>query len=143
MPVKTILPTSHWQNNCRFILLRENMKLLYIIICRKKQAQSISQLADILFIVKKMAVVQPEKGKRAVTHYRVLSHLNHKFNYIECQLETGRTHQIRVHMASIMHPLLGDELYGPKPQKCLKTLQGTDTACKNFRISTSGYQSIY
>lgn len=49
---KTILPTSHWQNNCRFIQLRENMKLLYIIICRKKQAQSISQLADILFIEK-------------------------------------------------------------------------------------------
>ena len=51
--VKTILPTSHWQNNCRFIQLRENMKLLYIIICRKKQAQSISQLADILFIEKR------------------------------------------------------------------------------------------
>ena len=61
---------------------------------------------------KKMAVVQPEKGKRAVTHYRVLSHLNHKFNYIECQLETGRTHQIRVHMASLGHPLLGDTVYG-------------------------------
>ena len=73
---------------------------------------------------KKMAVVQPEKGKRAVTHYRVLSHLNHKFNYVECQLETGRTHQIRVHMASIMHPLLGDELYGPKPQKMFEKLQG-------------------
>ena len=43
----------HWQNNCRFIQLRENMKLLYIIICRKKQAQSISQLADILFIEKR------------------------------------------------------------------------------------------
>ena len=71
-----------------------------------------------------MAVVQPEKGKRADTHYRVLSHLNHKFNYIECQLETGRTHQIRVHMASIMHPLLGDELYGPKPQKMFEKLQG-------------------
>ena len=54
----------------------------------------------------------------------VLSHLNHKFNYIECQLETGRTHQIRVHMASIMHPLLGDELYGPKPQKMFEKLQG-------------------
>ena len=63
-----------------------------------------------------MAVVQPEKGKRAVTHYRVLSHLNHKFNYIECQLETGRTHQIRVHMASIGYPLLGDPVYGPSKQ---------------------------
>lgn len=62
---------------------------------------------------KKMAV-EHKNGKRAVTHYRVLSHLNHRFNHIECQLETGRTHQIRVHMTSIGHPLLGDEVYGPK-----------------------------
>ena len=45
------------------------------------------------------------------------------YTYIECQLETGRTHQIRVHMASIGHPLLGDAVYGPK--KCpVKNLQG-------------------
>lgn len=57
---------------------------------------------------KKMAV--SEKGKRAVTHYRVLQRFA-KYTYIECELETGRTHQIRVHMASIGHPLLGDEVY--------------------------------
>lgn len=57
---------------------------------------------------KKMAV--NEKGKRAVTHYRVLQRFA-KYTYIECELETGRTHQIRVHMASIGHPLLGDEVY--------------------------------
>lgn len=62
---------------------------------------------------KKMAV-EYKNGKRAVTHYRVLNHLNHRFNHIECRLETGRTHQIRVHMASIRHPLLGDQIYGPK-----------------------------
>lgn len=59
---------------------------------------------------KKMAINE-KNGKRAVTHYRVLQRFaNH--TYIECQLETGRTHQIRVHMASLHHPLLGDTVYG-------------------------------
>ena len=71
---------------------------------------------------KKMAI-DKKNGRRAVTHYRVLENFKH-FAHIECQLETGRTHQIRVHMASIMHPLLGDELYGPKPQKMFEKLQG-------------------
>ena len=59
---------------------------------------------------KRMAVIA-KGGKRAVTHYRVLERFE-KYTYIECQLETGRTHQIRVHMSSIGHPLLGDEVYG-------------------------------
>lgn len=67
--------------------------------------------------------VTEQNGKRAVTHYQVLDHLNKKFNYIECRLETGRTHQIRVHMAHIRHPLLGDEVYGPENAK-FKHLQG-------------------
>lgn len=71
---------------------------------------------------KKMAVV-PD-GKRAVTHYRVLNRLNHRFNHIECQLETGRTHQIRVHMAHIHHPLLGDTVYGPPSTRTFSNLQG-------------------
>ncbi|MGN0709955.1 MAG: RluA family pseudouridine synthase [Anaerovoracaceae bacterium] len=53
--------------------------------------------------------------KRAVTHYKVLERFG-KYTYIECRLETGRTHQIRVHMAYIKHPLLGDTLYGSKDQ---------------------------
>ncbi len=61
---------------------------------------------------KKMAVTQ-KNGKPAVTHYRVLERFG-SFTYIECRLETGRTHQIRVHMSSIRHPLLGDDVYGPK-----------------------------
>ena len=69
---------------------------------------------------KKMAIVQ-RNGKPAVTHYRVLERFG-AYTYIECQLETGRTHQIRVHMASNGHPLLGDELYGPS--KCPYKLQG-------------------
>ena len=51
-------------------------------------------------------------GKEAVTHYHVLKRFKN-FTYIECTLETGRTHQIRVHMASIGHPILGDQVYGP------------------------------
>ncbi|MBD5536997.1 MAG: RluA family pseudouridine synthase [Lachnospiraceae bacterium] len=58
---------------------------------------------------KKMAVLA-EGGKRAVTHYRVLQRFE-QYTYIECTLETGRTHQIRVHMASIGYPILGDPLY--------------------------------
>lgn len=61
---------------------------------------------------KKMAV-RTDGGKDAVTHYRILRHMN-RFTYVECVLETGRTHQIRVHMAHIGHPLLGDTVYGPK-----------------------------
>lgn len=61
---------------------------------------------------KKMAV-NVKNGRDAITHYRVLQELN-GYSYIECILETGRTHQIRVHMASIGHPILGDTVYGPK-----------------------------
>jgi 23S rRNA pseudouridine1911/1915/1917 synthase len=61
---------------------------------------------------KKMAI--DPKGRHAVTHYKVLQRLKNNFSLIECRLETGRTHQIRVHMASIHHPLLGDDVYGPK-----------------------------
>lgn len=69
---------------------------------------------------KKMSINE-KNGREAVTHYRVLEHFK-QFTYIECQLETGRTHQIRVHMASINHPLLGDLVYGPA--KCPFRLQG-------------------
>ena len=52
-----------------------------------------------------------KNGKDAVTHYKVLERFGNA-TYIECRLETGRTHQIRVHMTSLGHPLLGDEIYG-------------------------------
>lgn len=61
---------------------------------------------------KKMAI-NHKNGKPAATNYKVIKNLNNKYAYIECALETGRTHQIRVHMSSIHHPLLGDDVYGP------------------------------
>ena len=60
---------------------------------------------------KKMSI-NYKNGKEAVTHYKVIQRFK-DYTYIQCQLETGRTHQIRVHMASIKHPLLGDAVYGP------------------------------
>lgn len=64
---------------------------------------------------KKMSVNQ-KNGKPAMTHYQVLERFS-QYTYIKCNLETGRTHQIRVHMASLGHPLLGDELYGKKSNR--------------------------
>lgn len=62
---------------------------------------------------RKKQAVNVRNGRDAITHYRVLERLQGKYTLVECRLETGRTHQIRVHMASIHHPLLGDTLYGP------------------------------
>ncbi|MCI9568626.1 MAG: RluA family pseudouridine synthase [Lachnospiraceae bacterium] len=70
---------------------------------------------------RKKMCVNEKNGRNAVTHYRVLRRFE-KFTHIECRLETGRTHQIRVHMAYLGHPLLGDAVYGPA--KCLYRLKG-------------------
>ena len=85
---------------------------------------------------KKMAVV-PAGGKDAVTHYQVLKRFQ-KYTYVECRLETGRTHQIRVHMASIGHPLLGDTVYGTA--KAPFALEGQTLHAKilGFRHPRSG-----
>lgn len=73
-----------------------------------------------------------KNGRDAVTHYKVLERFG-DYTYIQCELETGRTHQIRVHMASIGHPLVGDEVYGPK--KCpFKGLQGQTLHARTLGI---------
>ena len=68
---------------------------------------------------KKMAVDE-RNGKEAVTHYKVIERFK-DYTYVECKLETGRTHQIRVHMASIGHPLLGDDVYAGNRKSSFKT----------------------
>lgn len=69
---------------------------------------------------KKMCVTD-KNSKNAVTHYEVLERFS-GFTFVKCKLETGRTHQIRVHMASIGHPIAGDDVYGPK--KVITQLNG-------------------
>ena len=64
---------------------------------------------------RKKMCINYNNGRDAVTHFKVLRRFE-QYTYVECRLETGRTHQIRVHMASIHHPLLGDKVYGPS--KC-------------------------
>lgn len=85
---------------------------------------------------KKMAINE-KNGKEAVTHYMVLQHFE-KYTYVECRLETGRTHQIRVHMAGIGHPLLGDEVYSSRG--CPFSLQGQTLHAKilGFRHPSTG-----
>lgn len=70
---------------------------------------------------KKMALVSENRGKHAVTHYRVLEALDGAA-LVECRLETGRTHQVRVHLGSIGHALLGDPVYGRTPARLRPTL---------------------
>ena len=80
---------------------------------------------------KKMST-KAKNARRAVTHYKVLERFG-DYTYIQCELETGRTHQIRVHMSSIGHPLLGDTVYGPA--KCpFKGLQGQTLHARTLGI---------
>ena len=85
---------------------------------------------------KKMSTKAPN-GRHAVTHYKVLERFG-DYTYIECELETGRTHQIRVHMADIGHPVLGDAVYGQA--KCPFKLKGQTLHAKilGFTHPTTG-----
>ena len=82
------------------------------------------------------------QGVRQSPHYRVLERFGN-YTYIECELETGRTHQIRVHMSSIGHPILGDAVYGPA--KCPFNLEGQTLHAKILGIrhpSTGEYMEF-
>lgn len=80
---------------------------------------------------KKMSI-HSKNGRTAITHYKVLERFG-EYTYIQCELETGRTHQIRVHMASIGHPLLGDQVYGPK-KRPIPQLQGQTLHARTLGI---------
>jgi 23S rRNA pseudouridine1911/1915/1917 synthase len=82
---------------------------------------------------KKMAVVGDERGKPAATNYRVLKRFGDGASLIECRLETGRTHQIRVHLDHIGHPLIGDPVYGRRtPARAKELPPGTEDAVRAF-----------
>lgn len=91
---------------------------------------------------KRMAANVPG-GRHAVTHYRVIEELK-GHTYIECRLETGRTHQIRVHMSYIGHPLLGDSVYGaPKPKIALPSGQCLHAKVLGFRHPADGRDMLF
>ena len=91
---------------------------------------------------KKMSI-HAKNGREAVTHYKVLERFGN-YTHIQCKLETGRTHQIRVHMSSIGHPLVGDMVYGPA--KCpFPNLQGQTLHAKTLGFihpSTNEYLEV-
>ncbi len=99
----------------------------------------------------KIAIVPAARGRRAVTHWRLVESFGGEASLVACRLETGRTHQIRVHMAHIGHPLLGDPVYGkgfkskaarlsPEAQACLEALgrQALHAAALGFKHPVTG-----
>jgi 23S rRNA pseudouridine1911/1915/1917 synthase len=86
----------------------------------------------------KMAIVADGRGKHAMTHYRTIEPLR-EAALVECRLETGRTHQVRVHMASIGHPLLGDPVYGRTRSVHRPALQELGFARQALHARTLGF----
>ena len=87
---------------------------------------------------KKIAIVGEGRGKRAVTHWKRLELLN-EAALVECRLETGRTHQVRVHMASIGHALIGDPVYGGASKKHRKILTELDFKRQALHAAELGF----
>ena len=87
---------------------------------------------------KKMALVEEGRGKHAVTHYRTLKALDGAA-LVECRLETGRTHQVRVHLASIGHSLLGDPVYGRCPSRLRPILARLDFRRQALHAAELGF----
>ncbi|WP_168452513.1 RluA family pseudouridine synthase [Sphingopyxis microcysteis] len=87
---------------------------------------------------KKMAVVGEGRGKRAVTHYRTIEPLAGA-TLVECRLETGRTHQVRVHMMHIGHPLVGDPVYGRAKKPLSEVLKARNFARQALHAAHLGF----
>lgn len=87
---------------------------------------------------KKMALVEEGRGKHAVTHFRTLERLGNAA-LVECRLETGRTHQVRVHMASIGHALLGDPVYGRTPPRLRPILSSLEFRRQALHAAELGF----
>lgn len=87
---------------------------------------------------KKMALVEDGRGKHATTHFKTLERLGGAA-LVECRLETGRTHQVRVHMASIGHPLLGDPVYGRTPPRLKPILHELHFARQALHAAVLGF----
>lgn len=83
-------------------------------------------------------MVNPTRGKYAATNYRVVEQFGSRYSHIVCQLETGRTHQIRVHMSNMGHPLLGDTIYGHKKDPFQLTGQALHAGLLGFVHPTTG-----
>ena len=87
----------------------------------------------------KMAIVADGRGKHAVTHYKTLQTLSKDATVVECRLETGRTHQVRVHMTSLGHPLLGDPVYGRTKPAHREVLQQLNFTRQALHARTLGF----
>jgi 23S rRNA pseudouridine1911/1915/1917 synthase len=87
---------------------------------------------------KKMALVEDGRGKHAVTHYKTLKRLDASA-LVECRLETGRTHQVRVHLSSIGHALLGDPAYGRTPPRLRPVLDRLDFHRQALHAAVLGF----
>ncbi|ALH81031.1 RluA family pseudouridine synthase [Sphingopyxis macrogoltabida] len=87
---------------------------------------------------KKMAVVAEGRGKHAITHYRTIEPLKGA-TLVECRLETGRTHQVRVHMAHIDHPLVGDPVYGRAKKPLSEVLKARNFARQALHAAHLGF----
>ncbi len=118
-----VCKTDQVHRNLALQFAEHSIQRIYTAICHGKVKESGTVDAPLARDPKdrKKITIRPD-GRHAVTHFEPVQELKQDFTLIHCKLETGRTHQIRVHMASLRHPILGDPVYGPK--KCPFHLEG-------------------